>query len=93
MTTATGRPRLQADWWRADRQRVDKPAAYRAAAAGTLPAEALTPNDRRILVTELVYAGLTDLEIAIHTRWTTYTTVRIRESIYLPPNPERSRDA
>ncbi|MCZ4557931.1 hypothetical protein O4215_20430 [Rhodococcus maanshanensis] len=63
-----------------------EPVKYRSALAGRLPAEALTPNDRRVLVRQLVTDGMSDLEIAAHTRWTLYTTSRIREDLWLAPN-------
>ncbi|WP_067565940.1 hypothetical protein [Nocardia acidivorans] len=54
--------------------------------AGDLPAEVLTPHDRRVLVRQLVADGLTDWEIAACTQWTLFTAARIRDSIGLRPN-------
>ncbi|PXY27414.1 hypothetical protein [Prauserella muralis] len=51
--------------------------------AGQLPAELLLTKDRERLVTDLWAAGWTDLEIAVHTRMTTYTTGRIRDRLGL----------
>lgn len=65
---------------------AERPTAYQAAEAGQLPAEALTAHDRRLLVRQFVAAGMTDDEIAQRTRWTLYTTARVRESIDVPPN-------
>ncbi|MGW1740498.1 hypothetical protein ACWCPQ_17000 [Nocardia sp. NPDC001965] len=72
---------------------ADQPRAYEDAAAGVLPAEALTPRDRRLLVRELVADGLTDAQIARHTGWTLYTAARIRDSISLPPNQPKQETA
>lgn len=49
--------------------------------AGEAPAEELDTADREQLVTELWAAGWTDVEIAVHTRMSTYTTGRIRDRI------------
>ncbi len=76
-----------------DYLRPEQEHTYNQAFAGRLPAEALSPKDRRLLVRQLVAAGLTDREIATRTRWTLYTAARIRESIPLPanqPQPESS---
>ncbi|WP_327110767.1 hypothetical protein OHB12_23675 [Nocardia sp. NBC_01730] len=70
--------------------RPDQLRTYNRALAGKLPAEVLTPKDRRLLVRQLVADGMTNREIAEHTRWTTYTTVRVRESIPLSPNQPRT---
>lgn len=56
--------------------------------AGRMPAEALERTWRDQLVFELVAAGWTDLQIAVHTRMSTYTTVRIRERLGLATNTE-----
>ncbi|QCQ91756.1 hypothetical protein [Rhodococcus sp. SGAir0479] len=75
------------------RHQLDNPIWFEAALAGTQPAEVLTPYDRRVLMAALVRRGMTDTEIATHTRWTTYTTARIRENCGLEPNragPERT---
>ncbi|WP_280273424.1 hypothetical protein [Nocardia wallacei] len=69
-----------------DHLRPEQEHTYNQALAGRLPAEVLTPKDRRLLVRQLVAVGMTDREIAEHTKWTTYTTVRVRESIPLEPN-------
>jgi hypothetical protein len=53
---------------------------------GDLPAEALRPLDRQALVLILHQRGWTDVEIAAHTRMTTYTTGRIRARLGLAPN-------
>lgn len=57
--------------------------------AGVEPAEALPAYARDWLVAELHDRGWTDLEIAAHTRMTTYTTARIRGRLGLPPNQMR----
>lgn len=54
---------------------------YQLALAGHAPAEELSTSERERLVAELVDTGMTDVEIAEHTRMTTYTTVRIRTRI------------
>lgn len=55
---------------------------YRKALRGELPAEALTnTGDREQLIHELWTAGWTDLQVAVHTRWTSYTVARIRERL------------
>ncbi|ORJ92599.1 hypothetical protein A6F55_23845 [Prescottella equi] len=69
------------------RHQLDNPIHFEAALAGTQPAEVLTPYDRGVLMAVLVRRGLTDVEIAAHTKWTTYTTARIRENCGLDPNP------
>lgn len=68
---------------------VDDRPLYRAALRGAAPAERLTPNDRGVLVAELVRRGMTDVQIAEHTRWTTYTATRVRESRGIPQNDTR----
>lgn len=57
---------------------------------GNLPAEALRPLDRHVLVLVLHQKGWTDVEIAAHTRMTTYTTGRIRARLGLAPNTNSS---
>lgn len=52
---------------------------YRLAAAGDVPAEELRPAEREQLVTELATAGWETVDIAEHTRMSTYTTNRIRQ--------------
>ena len=55
---------------------------YRRALRGELPAEALSnTGDREQLVHELWTAGWTDVQIASHTRWSSYTVARIRERL------------
>jgi hypothetical protein len=61
--------------------------------AGTEPAEALPQQEREQLVTELWAAGWTDVEIAQHTRMTTYTTGRIRIRLGLAAHPPTKRGA
>lgn len=64
---------------------LDQPSHFREAMRGDLPAEALTPYDRRVLMAALVRRGMTDREIAAHTQWTDYTVARIRDFIGLDP--------
>ena len=61
--------------------------------AGHDPAEALDGYERDRLFRILHRRGWTDLEIATHTRWSTYTVARIRERLNLPPNVSRERVA
>lgn len=56
---------------------------YRRCRAGEAPAEVLPPKDRERLVAALWECGWTDVEIADHTRMSTYTTARIRERLEL----------
>lgn len=58
---------------------------------GELPAEILTPAERERLVHELWGYGWTDVEIACHTRMTTYTTGRIRARLGLAAHPAQER--
>lgn len=58
---------------------------YRACLGGSEPAEALSVKNRERLVGDLWERGLTDTEIAAHTRMTVYTTARIRDRIGLAP--------
>lgn len=67
-------------------QRADQPARYRAAVAGDEPAEALTTADRARLVGLLHGWGWTDVEVAEHTRMTTFTAGEIRGRLGLPVN-------
>jgi hypothetical protein len=60
---------------------------------GELPAELLDPADRAHLIYDLWAAGWTDVEIATHTRLTTYTTGRIRERLGLAAHPTSTRGA
>jgi hypothetical protein len=50
---------------------------------GELPAEVLPTKDKERLVAELWAAGWSDLEIACHTKWSTYTVTRLRERLGL----------
>lgn len=59
---------------------------YRACLDGDLPAEELPTRLRERLVTRLHEQHWSDLEIAVHTRMTLYTTVRIRSRLGLAPN-------
>lgn len=56
---------------------------WRACCAGREPAEALDPRDREDLVASLVERGWSDVDIAVLTRMSTYTTARIRQRIGL----------
>lgn len=56
---------------------------------GHEPAEVLPTYAREWLVHELVCEGWTDLQIAEHTRMSTYTTARIRERLGLAANKIR----
>lgn len=59
---------------------------YAACRAGRDVAEALSTVDRARLVTELHSAGWTDVEVAAHTRMTTFTAGEIRQRLGLAPN-------
>ncbi|WP_027947189.1 hypothetical protein [Amycolatopsis taiwanensis] len=59
---------------------------YNACWRGELPAEVLRAADRERLVEDLWDQGWTDVEIATHTRMTTYTTARIRTRLRLAPH-------
>lgn len=67
--------------------------AWSLALAGTWPAEALSTADRQALVLVLHGRGWTDVEIAAHTRMTTYTTGRIRARLGLAPNHSNTEAA
>lgn len=54
--------------------------------SGQIPAEQLPTLEREHLVRLLHRRGWTDLQIAVHTRMTLYTTVRIRERLGLSAN-------
>lgn len=54
---------------------------WAACCAGREPAEALDPRDREDLVAALVDRGWSDVQIAVLTRMTTYTTARIRQQV------------
>jgi hypothetical protein len=60
---------------------------------GTQPAELLDPAQREHLVYDLWCDGWTDVEIATHTRMTTYTTGRIRDRLGLAAHPTSKRGA
>ena len=64
---------------------------WTACCEGREPAEALDVRDREDLVAALVAQCWTDVEIATHTRMSTYTTGRIRDRIGLRPNPGPDR--
>lgn len=71
-----------------------RPSALRAACwRGDMPAEALPVRDREELVYELWLHGWTDVEIATHTRMSTYTASRIRERLGLVVRTEQRRTA
>lgn len=70
-------------WHRAP---LTNPDLYRRCLDGHEPAESLPTLDRRRLVLTLHNRGWTDVQIAVHTRMTTYTTARIRSLIGLKPN-------
>lgn len=57
---------------------------------GDLPAELLPTRDREALLSELHGAGWTDVEIATHTRLTTYTTGRIRARLGLAAHQRKA---
>lgn len=56
---------------------------WRACCAGQEPAESLDVRDREDLVAGLVERGWSDVDIAVLTRMSTYTTARIRHRIGL----------
>jgi uncharacterized protein YerC len=58
----------------------------KACRAGLEPAEMLPTYARDWLVVDLVAEGWTDVEIASHTRMSTYTTARIRTRLGLAAN-------
>lgn len=68
---------------------------WEACCAGREPAEALDPRDREDLVAGLVESGWADVEIAVHTRMSTYTAARIRDRVGARPNfgPEHMQAA
>lgn len=65
---------------------LTNPTLYRKCLDGHEPAEALPTYDRHRLVLTLYNRGWTDVQIAVHTRMTTYTTARIRGLIGVKPN-------
>lgn len=77
----------------ADPERRSQYRKWTRCCAGEFPAEALTPRDREDLVARLHELGWTDVQIAEHTRQSTYTTARIRDRIGLPPNGKEDADA
>lgn len=66
-------------------KRLDHPERFQQALSGRLPGEALSPYDRRVLMSTLVGRCMTDREISELTKWTDYTVVRIREHLGLEP--------
>lgn len=71
------------------RPRRSSDALWDACCRGDLPAEMLSTRDREDLVYALHQQGWTDVEIASHTRMTSYTVDRIRTRIGLQPNESR----
>lgn len=65
---------------------AEHPLQYAAALRGREVADALTPSDRARLVAALHARGWTDVQIAQHTRMTTFTTAEIRGRLGLLPN-------
>lgn len=59
---------------------------WRQCCAGELPAEQLSTRDREDLIAGLHALGWTDVDIASHTKQTTYTTARIRARLGLTAN-------
>jgi hypothetical protein len=70
-----------------DTRYVSRAHLRRCCYAGILPAECLDTHDREQLVYDLWAVGWTDVEIATHTRLTTYTTGRIRARLGLAAHP------
>lgn len=66
---------------------------YNAAYAGEIPGEVLSLKDSDRLVAELHDLGWSDVEIATHTRWSTYTVARKRGRIGLQPNQPKGAAA
>jgi len=64
------------------------PKRLRRALAGLDPAEMLPPAERDRLVRILCARGWTDIHIAAHTLWSTYTVGRIRDRLGIEPNRE-----
>lgn len=60
---------------------------------GKEPAEVLSTQARAYLVRDLVDRGWTDVEIAVITRMTLYTTARIRTRLRLKANQSRAEVA
>jgi hypothetical protein len=65
---------------------LTSPRRLRRALAGQDPAEILPPAERDLLVRILCDRGWTDIHIAAHTLWTTYTVGRIRERLGIKAN-------
>lgn len=59
---------------------------YALCLAGKEPAELLGGEARKLLVQSLWRLGWTDLEIAVHTKWTEHVVARIRGYLELGPN-------
>lgn len=59
---------------------------YRKALDGREPAESLSTPERERLMRVLCALGWTDVHIAVHTLWTVYTVVRIRERLEIVAN-------
>ena len=78
--------------WLAAQTRPDNELLYARARAGREPAEALTTDDRARLIVELAGRGWTDVQIATHTRQTTYTTARIRERVAVACREQHAAD-
>lgn len=66
---------------------------YNLALAGRMAAEALEGTDRDRLLAALHARGWTDLHIAVHTLWSTYTVARIRDRMGLSPNTQKGAAA
>jgi hypothetical protein len=60
--------------------------------AGTLPAEALPPADGDRIVTSMWQHGLSDVDIAYRTQWSTYTVARKRRRLGLVANSAQRRE-
>ena len=79
---------------------IDNPVAYRAAARGTLAAEALTQHDRGRLLWTMYGSGMSVAAISWHTLCTPYTVERILDRMMgtaplrsTPPGPETASRA
>lgn len=62
---------------------------WRKCCHGEVPAEALSARDREDLIAELHALRWSDVEIAEHTKLSTYTAARIRDRLGLTPNEGR----
>lgn len=69
-----------------NRPPLANPTLYRRCMDGHEPAESLPQNERARLVLILHNRGWTDVQVATHTRMSTYTAARIRRRIGLPVN-------